>query len=307
MKRVSCSNVSHIFSRKIKPAIVAKPGENIVFETLDARGGRSVPGQRYSPPPHRPREELNPVTGPVFIEEAEPGDVLAVEIKSIEPGKWGFVSAHTTVGVLKDWTKDAVDRAVRVDKGTVYFSKDLTFLTRPMIGTIGVAPGEGEVRTIDPGIHGGNMDCNDVVVGSTVYLPVFIKGALLAMGDIHAFMGDGEISGGGLDISADVEAKINLLKGVDIHRPLIETEQHFVFTYNAGDLKTAVRGVVGEAVKHLSSKLNLSLEDAIMLVSTVGDVMICQACDGPIDVVTRLRIPKEVFPGNGHIFSKNQP
>jgi len=301
VKRVSCKFVSYVFSREVEPATTVKPGETVVFETLDARGARSIPGQPYVPPPPRPFERSNPVTGPVYVEGAKPGDVLAVEVKSIETGEWGYVSAKPTVGVLKDLVRESIARAVRVHGGIIHFRENVALPVRPMIGTIGVAPAEGAIHTIHPGRHGGNMDCNDVRAGSTVYLPVFVEGALFALGDVHASMGDGETSGGGLDISADVEVKISLLKGRRIHRPMIKVDGFFVYTYNAGGLKAAVRGVVEEAVKHLSSKLGLSIEDAIMLVSTAGDVMISQACNSPIDVTTRLRMPIDVYPEEGDL------
>ncbi|MEM2876158.1 MAG: acetamidase/formamidase family protein [Candidatus Bathyarchaeia archaeon] len=296
MKKVPYSSVSYVFSREIEPALTIKPGEGVVFETLDARSARSIPSQGYSSPLPQPLERSNPVTGPVYVDGAEPGDVLSIKIESIKLMEWGYVSAKPTVGVLKDWIKEPITRAVRVHGGMVFFREGLTFPTRPMVGTVGVAPAEGGVHTIHPGVHGGNMDCNDITVGSTVYLPVFVEGALLALGDVHAFMGDGETSGGGLDISADVEAEIDVLRGVSLGRPLVETRDHIVYTYNATDLKIAVRGVVEEAVKHLSCRLKLPLEEAIILVSVAGDVMLCQACDSPIDVVTRLKIPKAVFP-----------
>lgn len=136
------------------------------------------------------------------------------------------------------------------------------------------------------------MDCNDVTVGSRVYLPVFVPGGLLALGDVHASMGDGETSGGGLDISADVTTRITLLKGKGPKRPLVETSSHFVLTYNDKDLKPAIRGVVNEAVSLLKERLGLTSTEAIMLVSTAGDLRISQACDSPIDVTVRVALPK---------------
>jgi amidase len=136
------------------------------------------------------------------------------------------------------------------------------------------------------------MDCNDVVPGSKLYLPIFADGALFALGDVHASMGDGEISGGGLDISSNVNVKIDLIKDWMPRRPIVETSTHLTIVHNAGNLQDAVRGVVSETVDILSWKLGLSIEEAIALTSTAGDVRICQACEGPVDVVVRLQIPK---------------
>jgi amidase len=293
LKIVHSDELIYVFSRTIAPVLTVNPGEDVLFETRDARGGRAMRlSDNYSPPPPQPVEKTNPVTGPVFIAGASPGDALMVEIQSIKLGSYGYVSARPGIGVLKDKVKTPWARAVRVSDGIVHFSEKVSFPTRPMIGTIGVAPGGQDVGTFHPGPHGGNMDCNDIVVGSILYLPIFVEGALFGLGDAHASMGDGETSGGGLDISTDVVVRLDLVKGWGLKRPLVVTPEHFVIVYNAGGLQEAVRGVVDETVDLFSQRLGLSLEETIALVSTRGDVKICQACDGPVDVIVRLQMPR---------------
>jgi amidase len=293
LKTVSCHEVTYVFARTIPPVLTVEQGDEVVFETLDARGGRAMdPREKYVPPPPQPVERTNPVTGPVSVQGAKPGDTLVVEVKRITLGSWGYVSARPTIGVLKDRVKSPMAKAIRVENAVIHFTESLRFPARPMVGTIGVAPQGDNVPSFYPGLHGGNMDCNDVVPGSKLYLPIFADGALFALGDVHASMGDGEISGGGLDISANVNVKLELIKNWTPRRPIVETSTHLSIVYNAGNLQDAVRGVVAETVELLSSKLGLSAEDAIALISTAGDVRICQACEGPVDVVVRLQMPR---------------
>lgn len=293
LKTVSCDHVVYVFANNTRPVLVVEQGEDIVFETLDARGGRAMdPGDKYVPPPPQPTENTNPVTGPVEVSGAWAGDVLAVEVERIALGSWGYVSARPTIGVLKDRVRQPFARAIKVHEGFVQFTEDIRFPIRPMVGTIGVAPQGDGVSSFHPGPYGGNMDCNDVVPGSKLYLPIFAEGALFALGDVHASMGDGETSGGGLDISADVTVRFNIIKEWALRRPIVETPTRLVLVHNAGTLHEAVRGVVSDAVDLLSSKLGLSDEESIALISTAGDVKICQACEGPVDVIVRLQIPK---------------
>jgi len=296
LKVVTHDKIIYKFSGENEPVFTVNPGEEVVFETLDARGGRAVPGQVYTPPPRPPVERLNPATGPVAIEGAEPGDTLVAEIKEIKLGSAGYVFVSPNVGVLKDYvTIGTYAKPFRLEGNTIVFREDIRIPTRPMVGTIGVAPlGEGVVA-FAPGIHGGNMDNNDVEVGSKAYFPVFVKGAHFALGDVHASMGDGEISGGGLDISSDVRVKFEVLKGKTIRRPLIESRDHMVTTFNAKDLNAAVRGVLEESVHLLTQHLGITNEEAIMFLSTAGDVRISQAADAGVDVTTRCRMPK-LFP-----------
>lgn len=293
MKRVTYDRVTYVFGRDVTPVLTVEPGEEILFETLDARGSRSFdPSVGYVPPPPPTAERTNPATGPVLIRGAEPGDVLVVGVVGRDLGAYGYVSARSNIGVLRDRVKTPLSKAVRVEDEVIHFAEGILVPTRPMIGTIGVAPLSQGIAAFHPGSHGGNMDCNDVSPGSRLFLPVFVDGALFALGDVHASMGDGETAGGGLDISANVIVRLDLIKSWSLRRPIIETTTHLVIIYNAANIQDAVRGVVGETVDLFSSKLGLSVEETIALVSTAGDVGICQACEGPLDVVVGLRMPK---------------
>ena len=186
MKTVSCDHVTYVFARNTRSVLIVEEGEDVVFETFDSRGGRAMDlRDKYVPPAPQPPERTNPITGPVQVPGASVGDVLAVEVKRIDLGSWGYVSAKPTMGVLRDRVKQPFARAIKVQDGLVHFTEGIRFPIRPMIGTIGVAPQDDEVSGFHPGPHGGNMDCNAIVPGSKLYLPVFAEGALFALGDVQ--------------------------------------------------------------------------------------------------------------------------
>ena len=182
---------------------------------------------------------------------------------------------------------------VRVRNNRINFDS-FSLPARPMIGTIGVAPSSGSIASIYPGPHGGNMDCKDIAPGAKLYLPVQVDGALLALGDIHASMGDGETSGGGIDIGADVRLKVDLLHGIPIESPIVETDSLIDIIHNFKTLEGAIRGAVLKSVRFLESRMGLSAEKAMALVGAAGDVRICQAAGIPLDVVVRVQLPKSL-------------
>ena len=247
----------------------------------------------YVVPPPPPYDRLNPVTGPIAIEGAKEGDVLAIRILGIRLGSKGYTAIRTDQGILKDMVDSSSIILTSVRDGRIAFG-DLSIPVRPMVGTIGVAPSGDAVPAVHPGIHGGNMDCNDIRTGSTVYLPVYSDGGLFAIGDVHASVGDGETSGAGLDIGADVQVKVSLLKAVTLDGPAIETDSHVTLVYSAPKLEDAIRGVLLRSVSLLRKSVGISTQQAIGLISTCGDLGFCQAAMSPIDAVVRMRIPREI-------------
>jgi amidase len=183
-------------------------------------------------------------------------------------------------------------RLVTLDGPWIQFTENIRLPVRPMIGCIGTAPeGEG-VATAFPGNHGGNMDHATVTTGSRVYLPVRVEGGLFALGDVHAAMGDGELSSLAVEIRAEVTVTLRLLKGgLPVRRPVIETAQTVATTANAPDFETARRIASEEMVALLRARLGVSTADALMIISAVGDLRIGQACGG-MDLTLRLEVPK---------------
>jgi amidase len=293
MHRIDARNLAYSFDAKNRPVLAISSGDTVVFETVDARAGRAMdPTDEYVVPPPPPLNKLNPVTGPVFVRGARAGDTLLVEVQEIKLGAKGYTIARQDMGVLQEMVKHPGVRVIEIRRGRVVFNTSISFPVRPMIGTIGVAPRSGSVASVNPGQHGGNMDCNDIKVGAKLYLPINVDGAFLALGDVHATMGDGEVSGGGLDVAADVQVKVTVLKDVPVEYPLVESPTDLIVVQSGRKLEDAIKGVVERSVSLIMDKLALSFEDAFRLTSIAGDLRICQACASPLDVVVRMQLPK---------------
>ena len=275
-------------------ALEIDSGTTLTFETWDARSGTIQRDEDLLDHPHPVGS--NPATGPVAVRNAEPEDGLCVEILDIRLADQGFLAVKKGEGLLAHMANEYATRMVRVEGETVHFG-GIRFPARPMVGVIGTAPAGAGVSTGFAGPHGGNMDNRYIAVGSRVYLPVQVSGALLALGDVHAAMGDGEITFIGLEICAEVTVKVELLKGEGTKRPLIETADFWVTTAEGEELAQAVRSAAEEMVELMQKRLGLSFEEAYMLMSAAVDVQICQCCEpGEFPVTTRAVISKEVMP-----------
>ncbi len=278
MKRLRRDQVIHRFSPQISPVLVIDPGEQVLFETEDtANGWVKTVEDAVDLARTRDPQRVNPATGPVFVRGAEPGDTLAVDILDIRLADRAFTRLLPGAGVLAGEVQAPRARVVAVRDGWIEFGDGIRFPVRPMVGVIGTVPASGEPTTLHPGDHGGNMDLQDATVGARVYLPVSLPGALFALGDVHACMGDGEVTGVALEASGEVVARIDLRKDGAIARPWIERESSWI-TYGHGvSLEDAVRTATRDMVALLTSKLAIDKEDAFMLVCSTGDVRVGQS------------------------------
>ena len=296
MLRIPRDQLTYAFSAEASPVARVAPGDRFVVETHDTSTGRirrpeDVPAFVRTRDPHR----VNPACGPIYVEGAAPGDALVVEILAIELQPQGFVRALAGAGVLRDGIAEHGVVMVRVDGRDLVFGECLRFPARPMVGVIGTAPATGVVPTAYPGPHGGNLDVNAVTVGARVHLPVRVPGALLAFGDVHAAMGDGEVSGTGVEIGAEVAVAVTLERGAAPARPWIETNEHWVSTGSGPTLEAAVAVAVEELCRLLVDRLALSRTEAFLLISARGDVRIGQAARIPgLDATAYALFPREV-------------
>ncbi|NLG85161.1 MAG: acetamidase [Firmicutes bacterium] len=295
MLRITRKNITYRFGEENPPVAVVKSGTVLVFETLDAHSG-TVPKASAGTDVYFPdldETNANPVTGLVYVEGARPGDTLAVRILDVQVTGQGFIPVRPKMGIIHDMSERPLARIVSVEGDRWVLNEQWSFPLRPMVGTIGTAiPGPG-VPTMYPGDHGGNMDNNYVRKGATVYLPVMVPGALFGLGDVHAAMGDGEATSGGIDICAEVTVEINLVKGGGLSPyPYIEYEGMLITCGHGPDLSSAIASVTRETIKILSRQMNISTREAYQLISALGDIGIAQACNCPgVDVTTRLTIP----------------
>ncbi len=251
-----------------EPALHIAPGDTVITTTVDA-AGRDADNEQVTP-------RGNPMTGPFFIDSAEPGDTLVVHLEKITPNRtqgWGSAMLAPNV-VDPDYVpqlpwppKGERSRSywhVDVEAGTVTLEKPetrigrFTMPIRPMIGCFGVAPAGGEaISTATSAAHGGNMDYRHFVEGKTVYFPVFVPGALFFLGDGHAVQGDGEMVGTGVEISCDVQFTVDVRKGQTIHWPRAEDDDYIYAAGNARPLDQAVQHATTELLRWLMDEYEL--------------------------------------------------
>lgn len=278
------------FSPNHEPIYRAKSGESLVIQTYDCFTDQIK--SEKQPLSELDWDQINPATGPIYVEGAEPGDALKVTILAIETDVKGVMMVGPGLGTLGDQVEEMKVKVMHVRYGRVLFNQ-LSLPVRKMIGVIGVAPKEGEINCGTPGAHGGNMDNRMVTEGATLYFPVNVSGALFALGDLHAAMGDGEVSVSGVEVAGAVTVKLEVVKGLKVEHPILENVRNFTQIASAETLDEASKLATDLLVKRLVAYTNLSFEDALMLMSAVGHVEICQIVD-PLMTV-RAVFPKSIL------------
>ncbi len=319
------------------PAAEAVPGDTVVFETKDCFSNRIQTENDL--PESVGWESINPATGPLRVTGAEPGDALVVSILDIKVASRGCMTAIPGKGALghrishsqtkivpievasvAGASRDA--RAARdagaardipvssgvggrcgglVSEGFAVFNDRLRLPIRPMIGVIGTAPAAGDVPTGTPGPHGSNMDTRLIATGATLYLPVFVPGANLSLGDLHAVMADGEVVICGVEVAGEVTVRVNLIRARNLPSPLsspvLETAEAFYCIASAKGLDEASAAVLDQTADFLAARLPLSGDEIALLMSLVCNLQVSQIVD-PLRTV-RMEMPKEVFAAYG--------
>jgi amidase len=296
MLRIPRDHLTYKFSAATEPVARVSPGTTLVLETHDTSTGR-IHRAEDLPEYLRVRDPLkvNPAAGPIYIEGASPGDDLVVDILDIRLQPHGFVRVHAGAGVLQDGIAPDGVLMARVDGDHVVLGERVRFPLRPMVGVIGTAPAAGVVSTAAPGPQGSNIDINAITTGARVHLPVFVPGALLAIGDVHAAMGDGEVSGTGIEIGAEVTIRVDVIPGAAPARPWLESTTDWITTGSGPTLEDAVEMAVEELTRLLMAQLGIDRTDAFLLVSARGDVRIGQCARIPgLDATAYAMFPKSV-------------
>ncbi|MDD2211641.1 MAG: acetamidase/formamidase family protein [Clostridia bacterium] len=240
-------------------------------------------------------ERINPATGPVYVEGAAPGDTLKVSINRINLDEKGTVCCLENEGTLGHWLKGSHIRIAPIENGVVKYL-DYQIPVKKMIGVIGVAPAEGAINTGTPGRHGGNMDTLMITEGATIYFPVTVPGALFALGDCHAVMGDGEIGVSGLECPAMVNLSLDVIKGKAPEYPLLENQDEFAIIVSKPTVDEAISRATELMCEFLEQRLTkYSRPEIIMLMSLVGNIQISQVVDP--EKTVRFVFPKRYAPG----------
>jgi len=296
MKILRSDQIVYNFDRRHAPAITVDPPERLVVETLDARSGKLRKEEDVfstAPDFSAPVPKVNPATGPIEVRGAQPGDAVTVEIEDISLDNQGFVLVKPNTGIIDDMVSEPIAKIIPVKDGFLHFSRDIRLPVEPMVGVIGTAAQNETPSTSMVGSWGGNLDNNRISPGATVLLPVFVDGAWLYIGDVHARMGDAEATGTGLEICAQVKVRIDLVKNAHINYPYIETDQLMITTGTGAEFYEAARIAVEEMIERLVELKGISREEAYMLISIAGDVRLNQAAKCPTDISIRVEFPKK--------------
>lgn len=290
------------------PVLQIKSNEYVRVHTLLTSNPERLEGAGL--PPDQVEKELRDVqavkdrgpgghvlTGPIFIEDAEPGDILEVKILSIDLAiPYGY-NAIGQNGFLSDEIFDRKMTIIKFDKEKMkgHFADGIEIPLRPFFGSMGVAPPKevGKWNSAPPWIHAGNLDNKELVAGTTLFVPVHVKGALFEIGDGHAAQGNGEVDITAIETSLKGTLQFIVHKGKSLKWPRAETPTHIITMGCDRDLNAATHIAVREMIKYLVDEKKLSPPDAYMLCSIAVDVNITQLVDGNVGVHAML--PKSIF------------
>lgn len=277
IKQLGKESVCYAMSRDNTPRLVVDPGETFGMQTEDCYSGKlQTARDKFTKDMWN---VVNPATGPVFIDGAEPGDILRVRIKDIGISGQAAMCLEHGAGALADLIEGVQTTILPISNGEVSISDGLSVPARAMIGVIGVAPAGPAVTNSTPGPHGGNMDCKEIAAGSQVYLPVSAPGGLLAMGDLHALMGDGEVCICAAEVSGTVTLSVDILKAVRLPTPAVETDEYLLLLASAETLDECQMLVLGKAHRFLTDMVGLAANQAARVMSLLGELRVCQVVD----------------------------
>ena len=273
-RRVTRDRVHQVFGPNVSPAITVSRGETVVVETQDCYRGLLTKEPKTHGDADRP--EGIPVTGPIYVEEASIGDVLSIQVKQIETAGTGVFAVRPETGVPGQDIEKPEVRVLEVNENQVHLDDRLKLPLHPVIGSMGVAARHGEIDTVYPGRHGGNMDTLEITTGSRVYLPVQVNGALLSLGDVKACVGDGQIAGSGVEVEAEVTLRVDTLPGGRFSWPRVESKGEWITITSASTVDQAARLAITEMVKWISQDKGLDFDTAYALVSLGGSLRVSQ-------------------------------
>jgi amidase len=289
VRRIERSNLVFEYSSRSAPCARIRPGETVVVETKWAYGEHDVKqGDRLS---DLDVNKCDPLTGPLYVETAEPGDTLAVHLVDIELKGQGGQGIIPGLGILP-W-EDLPVHMFTPRNGEIEWLRGIRIKTRPNLGCIGVAPAGDSIPSIWPGDHGGNMDTRYCCAGSTLFFPVFHPGALLVMGDCHQMQGDGELCGVAPETDSDVTLTCEVMKGKALKRPRVLAESRFMTIASAETLEEAVRLATADMIDVLVEDKGMTRDEAYLLTAIKADAEICQVVD-PL-MTARVAMDREFF------------
>ena len=298
MQRIARDRLAVAFDRRIPPVARVSPGEVFVVEAEDARGGRTRTPETTTAEYLREMRRAgwfgNPVTGPIYVDGAEPGDTLAVHVHDMTCDTLGWIPIWPFLFHFEDLFDEPATILCEIRDGLVHLGERARVPVRPMIGTIGTAPAVEAILSGGMGRHGGNLDAPEVCPGSTVHLPVEVEGALLALGDCHAVQSDGELAS--VEMRSDVTLSCEVIKGRSraMTWPRIETPEAIVTVAVGRPLEEALWAALRDMILWLEERAGMTKHEAYALAGVAGHARPGQAQVGLYSM--RCIVPKAHLP-----------
>lgn len=296
------------WDNSIKPAERIAPGSTVEFECIDSSGGQLSPESTVADMSDLSFDRINPVTGPIFVDGAEPGDTLKITIEEFKPSGFGWTANISGFGLLAADFKEPALKIWSYDKTSMepaFWGRNARVPLKPFAGTIGNALAEnGHHSVVPPRRVGGNLDIRDLGAGTVLYLPVEVDGALFSVGDTHAAQGDGEVCGTAIESPMNTVLTFELEKQAHLEMPRFTTpgpvarhldaKGYEVTTGVGSDLMEGARAAVSQMVELIAGRYNIAPVEAYMLCSVCGDLRISEIVDMPNCVVS-FYFPRCIF------------
>lgn len=291
---------NYVFSPYLEPAVAVRPGDEVVAYTEDAFESRIKTVEDLPSKALATAKFLNPQTGPIYVEGAEPGDTLAIKIHTIEFTRdyaiscfipyFGGLTSTPTTRTLQEPLEEKVWVWNLVDDGKYLYNKEIKVKipVQPFFGTLAVAPDLEAISALTPGPFGGNMDVPDVKAGNTIYLPVYNQGALVYLGDCHAAQGQGELCGVACEITGKATLSFDIIKNHSIDWPRIESPEKIMTVGSAKPMEDAARIAYAELVMWLSNEYGFTVPEAYQLLTQVGGLYVGNMVDTVYSLVASI-------------------
>jgi acetamidase/formamidase len=288
------------------PRIHIAPGDTVVFETLEASAGQITPQSSHDAVAHLDFGPIHPLTGPVYVEGAEPGDALEVEILSLKNKGWGWNAVIPGFGLLGNDFQTPYLHHYKLSAKWCEFRRDIRIPYEPFCGVMGVGPREaGHLTTIPPRENGGNIDVRHLTPGAKVWFPVWMPGALFSCGDCHSAQGDGEVNGTGIETPMSVTLRFSVVKGANLRefrfqtppgKKLTVTDEagYYVTTAHGPDLFADAQQAIRYMIDHLANEYDMTPEQAYCLCGAAVDLKISEIVDAPNWIVSAY-LPLSLF------------
>ena len=277
--KISHDHAFHYWDEKNEPVIRIHSGDTVEFDTKDCLCNvlTEQKSKKYDVAVFD-KVNVNPVTGPVYIEEAEPGDVLEVTIDKIQLKDHAVVTCQENYGHVGDFFKETTYKITPIRDHKVIFDDRLEIPCDPMIGVIGVTAKGQHINSNLNGVWGGNMDNTMMREGVKLYLPIEVKGALTGAGDVHAVMGDGEMNCSAVEAPAFVTLTFRVRKDLTVKDPVVASLTHFATIATRPTADQAIRDSTREMFRYLKERTDLDGEEISMLMTAIGNNEVCVAC-----------------------------